>query len=176
MARTNYAEESPELGERAISRPLDNTSAVHGDRRVDEIAAERSEPGQSAIFIGPGKPAVPDHIRGQDCSEFPLLGHCHFPRCRYYHTAEPKGEFYRRGNRHMADPCRVQHRDASRPAKDFRLIEWFLLAGSCALRPESYMRVSSEVLTEVSCAGKSSDGLGAGLHQPAGTKFLLSTV
>jgi len=66
---------APELGERAVSRPLDDASAVHGDGRIDEIAAERSEPGQGAVFIGPGKPAVPDHIRGQDCSEFPLLGH-----------------------------------------------------------------------------------------------------
>jgi hypothetical protein len=53
-----------ELGEHAVSRPLDDTSAVHGDGRIDEIAAERPEPGQRAVFIGPGKPAVPDHIRG----------------------------------------------------------------------------------------------------------------
>jgi hypothetical protein len=86
---------APELDERAVSRPLDDTSAVHGDGRIDEIAAERPEPGQSAVFIGPGKPAVPDHIRRQDCSEFPLLGHCppHFLRRRYYHVAEPRGEF-----------------------------------------------------------------------------------
>jgi hypothetical protein len=29
---------------------------------------------------------IGNHIRGQDCSEFPLLGHCHFPRC--HHVAE----------------------------------------------------------------------------------------
>ena len=85
---------APELDERAVSRPLDDTSAVHGDGRIDEIAAERPEPGQSAVFIGPGKPAVPTTSAARIAASFLCSAIApHFLRRRYYHVAEPRGEF-----------------------------------------------------------------------------------
>ena len=35
---------------------------MHGDCRVDEVAAQRPEPCQSPLFVGGGEPAEADHI------------------------------------------------------------------------------------------------------------------
>ena len=59
---------APELDERTITGPLYHASPVHSDGRIDQIAAQRPEPRQSAVFIGSGKPAEADHIRRQDRS------------------------------------------------------------------------------------------------------------
>ena len=50
----------------AVAGALDDAAVMHGDRRVDQIAAQRPEPRQNAILVGPREPAVADHVRGQD--------------------------------------------------------------------------------------------------------------
>jgi hypothetical protein len=50
-------------------------AVVHGDGRVDQIAAERPEAGKRAVFVGPGHPAKSDDVSGEDRREFPLFGH-----------------------------------------------------------------------------------------------------
>jgi len=59
---------APELDQRTIAGPLYHPSIVHRDGRIQEIAAQRSEPRQGAVFIGPGEPAEADHVRRQDRS------------------------------------------------------------------------------------------------------------
>ena len=48
---------------------------MHGHGGIDQIAPERPQPRQSAIFIGAGEPAEADHICRQYCREFAGLGH-----------------------------------------------------------------------------------------------------
>jgi hypothetical protein len=59
-------DDTPELDETAIAGALEDTAVVHSDGRINEIAAQRPEPGQRPVLVGPGEPAVADHIGGQD--------------------------------------------------------------------------------------------------------------
>jgi hypothetical protein len=52
--------DATELDECAVARSLHDAPVMHGDGRIDQIAAQRSQPGKRAIFIGAGKPAVSD--------------------------------------------------------------------------------------------------------------------
>ena len=51
--RVDYA---PELDNCAVASALDDPSVVHGDDRVDQVAAQRPESRQNPVLIGPGKP------------------------------------------------------------------------------------------------------------------------
>jgi hypothetical protein len=48
---------------------------MHGDSRIDQIAAQRPQTRQDAILIRASEPAVADHIRAKDRRKFPGLGH-----------------------------------------------------------------------------------------------------
>ena len=50
---------------RLTTRPM-----MHGDGRIDQIAAQRPQPRQRAILVRAGEPAVADHIGGQYRREF----------------------------------------------------------------------------------------------------------
>jgi len=71
-----------ELNETSVAGALYDTPVMHGDDRIDQIAAERPEPRQRAIFVRAGKPAVADHIGREDRHEFPGLGHDLPPQIR----------------------------------------------------------------------------------------------
>ena len=64
-----------EFNDSSIAGALDHTAIVDGDYRVNQIATKRPQPRQYAILVRAGKSAVPDHIRHQNCREFPGLGH-----------------------------------------------------------------------------------------------------
>ena len=64
-----------ELNEAPVAGALHHPPVMHGDGGVDQIAPERPQSRQCAILVGAGKPAVPDDIGGENCSEFPGLGH-----------------------------------------------------------------------------------------------------
>ena len=64
-----------ELDETSVAGALHYAPVMHGDGRIDQIAAERPQPRQCAILVRAGKPAVSDHIGRQDRREFPGLGH-----------------------------------------------------------------------------------------------------
>ena len=64
-----------EFDQRPIACALDDATVMHGDGRVDEVAAERPQAGQGAILVRAGKPAEADDIRGKDGGKFPALGH-----------------------------------------------------------------------------------------------------
>jgi hypothetical protein len=64
-----------ELHEDAVAGTLDHAPVVHGDRRVNQIAAESSQPRECAILVSAGKPAISDNVGSQNRGKFPSLGH-----------------------------------------------------------------------------------------------------
>ena len=48
---------------------------MHGDGRIDQVAAERPQPRQGAILVRAGEPAVADDVGDQDCSELARFPH-----------------------------------------------------------------------------------------------------
>ena len=55
---------------RLTTRPV-----MHGDGRVDEVAAQRPEPRERALLVRAGEPAVADHVGGEDRGKLPGFGH-----------------------------------------------------------------------------------------------------
>ena len=55
-----------ELDDAAVAGALDDAAVMDRDRGVDQIASQRPEPRERAIFIGAGKPAVSDDVGDQD--------------------------------------------------------------------------------------------------------------
>ena len=72
---THGVDHAAELDKNAIPGALDDAAVVHGDGRIDQVAAQRPEPLQRAIFVRAGEPAVADHVRDQDRSKFSRLAH-----------------------------------------------------------------------------------------------------
>ncbi len=42
--------------------PLDDAAVMHGDDRVDQVAAQRPEPRQNSVLVGSGQPRIADHV------------------------------------------------------------------------------------------------------------------
>ena len=68
-------DDAAELDEASVAGALDHAAIVHGDGRIDQIAAQRPQPRQDAILVGTGETAVADHVRDQDRRYFPRLAH-----------------------------------------------------------------------------------------------------
>src|SRR5580704_10642048 len=64
-----------ELDDRAVAGALDDAAVVHGDDRVDQVAAQGPEPRQRAVLVGAGEPAVAGDVGHQNRRELPGLGH-----------------------------------------------------------------------------------------------------
>ena len=78
-----------ELDEAAVPGALDHATVMHGDGRIDEVAAQRPESRQNAILVGASKPAVADHVRNQNRSNLPGLAHGAPPRVMQNSTNAP---------------------------------------------------------------------------------------
>jgi hypothetical protein len=63
------------LGSAAVPGALDHATLMHGDGRIDQIAAQHPKPRQRAIFIRAGEPAVTNNVGHQDRCQFSCLGH-----------------------------------------------------------------------------------------------------
>src|SRR5208337_2107055 len=63
------------LDDGAIAGALDHAALVHGDRRVDQIAAQRAQAGEGAVLVRAGQPAEADDVGRQDRGKFPVLAH-----------------------------------------------------------------------------------------------------
>jgi len=48
---------------------------VHGDGRIDQVAAQRPQPRENAILVRAREPAVADNIGDQDRSDLSVFGH-----------------------------------------------------------------------------------------------------
>ena len=68
-------DDAAELDDAAVARALDDAPMVDRDGRIDQIAAQRPESCQDAIFVCPGEPAIADYIRAKDRSDFPGFAH-----------------------------------------------------------------------------------------------------
>ena len=55
---------APELDQRPVPRALDHAPVVHGDGRIDQVAAQCPQPRQGAIFVFAGEPTISDHVCG----------------------------------------------------------------------------------------------------------------
>ena len=66
----------------SVAGALDHASVVHGDCRIDQVAAERPQPRQRAILVRAREPAVADHVGREYRREFPGLGHDLFAASR----------------------------------------------------------------------------------------------
>ena len=62
----NSVDHAAELDDRAVASALDDASTVHGDDRIDQVAAERPEPRQRAVFVGAGEPAIAHDVSNQN--------------------------------------------------------------------------------------------------------------
>ena len=47
----------------AVASALDDPSVMHGDGRIDQVAAQRPQPRQDAILVRASEPGVADDIR-----------------------------------------------------------------------------------------------------------------
>ena len=68
-------DDTAELDDAAVAGALDDAAVVHGDGRVDQVAAQRPEPRQNPILVGSGKPRIADDVGHQDRGEFSGLAH-----------------------------------------------------------------------------------------------------
>ena len=68
-------DDAAELDNAAVAGALDDPAVMHGDGRVDQVAAKGSESSEDAILVGAGKPGVADDVGHQDCGQFPGLAH-----------------------------------------------------------------------------------------------------
>src|SRR5271165_962213 len=72
---THRVDHAAEFDQRTIAGALYDATVMYGDRRVDEIAAERPEAGKRAVFVGAGHPAESDHVGSEDRGELSFFGH-----------------------------------------------------------------------------------------------------
>jgi hypothetical protein len=70
--RINHA---AKLDNCAIAGAFDDAPVMHGEDRIDQVAAQRSQPGKDAIFVRSSKPRVADDVGDQDRRQFPRLAH-----------------------------------------------------------------------------------------------------
>ena len=64
-----------ELDEPAVAGALDDAPVVHGDGGVDQVAAQRPQPRERAVFVSACEPAVADHVGGQNRCKLSRFGH-----------------------------------------------------------------------------------------------------
>ncbi len=77
---THGVDHAAELDDCAIARAFDDAAAVHGDGRVDQIAAKRPEARKDTVLVSAGKAAIFDDVSRQNRSKFPCFGHPRAPR------------------------------------------------------------------------------------------------
>jgi hypothetical protein len=72
---TRRGDHATELGDEPVARALDDPPAMHCDRRIDQIAAQRPEPCERSLLIRAREPAVADDIGDHDRGDLSDFGH-----------------------------------------------------------------------------------------------------
>src|SRR5271155_5553779 len=75
-----------ELNDASVACALNDTAVVYRDRWVDQITAQRPQPGENAILVRAGEPAISDHVRAQNGREFAGPAHRVSPRISSHHN------------------------------------------------------------------------------------------
>jgi hypothetical protein len=68
-------DDTPKLDNCTIARALDDTTAVYGDGRIDQVASGRPQPRQNPVLVGSGEPRIADDVGHQNCRELSSLAH-----------------------------------------------------------------------------------------------------
>ena len=68
-------DDAAKLDDAAIAGALNDAAVVHGDRGVNQIAAQRAQSRQGSIFVRASQPAITDHIRDQNRHNLPGFAH-----------------------------------------------------------------------------------------------------
>jgi hypothetical protein len=69
-------DDAAKLYDGAVAGPFDYPSMMHRNGGINQVAAQRSKPGEYAIFVRSRETAVSDHVRAKDGRKFPGLRHC----------------------------------------------------------------------------------------------------
>jgi len=64
-----------EFDKNSIARALDHSPAMNRDHGIDQVAAQRAQPRQRAVFVRAGQPAISGHVRSENRRKFPGLAH-----------------------------------------------------------------------------------------------------
>ena len=70
MAQLHRVDDTPKLDNCAVAGALNDPAVVHGDGRIDQVAAQRPEPRQNPVLVGSGKPRIADDVGHQDRRDF----------------------------------------------------------------------------------------------------------
>ena len=62
----NSVHDAAEFDDRSIARALDDTTVMYGNRGIDQIATQGSQPRENSVLVGPGKAAVTGYIGNKD--------------------------------------------------------------------------------------------------------------
>jgi hypothetical protein len=63
---THRVDHAAIFDEKPVAGALDDAAFVNGDRRVDQVASQRPQSGERAIFVSCGETAKSNHISGED--------------------------------------------------------------------------------------------------------------
>ena len=63
-------DDTAKFDDAAVAGALDDAAMMDGDRRVEQVAAQRSEPSEDAIFVRPGEPAITNDVRTRIAASF----------------------------------------------------------------------------------------------------------
>ena len=68
-------DDAPEFDQSTVPGSLHDAAVMHGRSWIDQVATQRPQPRQRAIFVGARQPAESDYIRCQNRGEFARLRH-----------------------------------------------------------------------------------------------------
>jgi hypothetical protein len=72
---SHRVDHAAELRDEPVAGALDDAPVTQGDRRINQIAAQRPESRQRPLLVRSGEPAVADDIGDQDRSDLPRFRH-----------------------------------------------------------------------------------------------------
>ena len=73
--QVHCVDHAAKLDNASVPRALNDPAMMHGDGRVDQIAAQRPKPSENAILVSARKPRVADHVRDKDRRYLPGFAH-----------------------------------------------------------------------------------------------------
>ena len=68
-------DDAAELDNAAVAGALDDPAMMHGDGRVDQIAAQRPKPSENPVLVRARKPRVADHVGHKDRRQLSGFAH-----------------------------------------------------------------------------------------------------
>jgi hypothetical protein len=84
-------DDAAELDNCAVSSALDEAPVMHGEDRIDQVAAKGAGPSENSILVRASKPRVADDVGYQDgCKLSGLVHRALFRTAVMYHDFPPK--------------------------------------------------------------------------------------